>query len=105
MGDLVLVHHENQPIVYARIEAIEPDVKKNWFQVSLMILTIPPQSVTWILREEYINGEGFTMGGKPMKLERVKRDLSGLPSEENGGAAKSKGPCKTSKVLKFKKQH
>ena len=61
-GDLVLVHYEEQPVVYARIQAIEPDIKRDWFQVTLLILTIPHQVVTWILREEYINGGPFTMG-------------------------------------------
>lgn len=104
VGDLVLVHYENQPVVYARIETIEPDVKKDWFQVSLTVLTIPSQDVTWILREEYIHGESFTMGGKAMKLERVE---SGAVSRREPGpvepATKSRGAGKPSKVVEFKK--
>lgn len=103
-GDLVLVYYEDQPVVYARIEAIEPDVKKDWLQVSLTILTIPLQSVTWVLREEYVNGEGFTMGGKPMKLERVESGVFNRGPEERDASGKSKGPEKP-KVLAFKKQH
>ena len=72
-GDVVLVHHKDKPALYARIEAIEPDVKKDWFQVTLLLLILPAQVVTWILREEYINGTPFTMGGKAMRLEKVKR--------------------------------
>jgi hypothetical protein len=72
-GDVVLVHQKDKPALYARIEAIGPDVKKDWFQVTLLLLTLPAQVVTWILREEYINGAPFTMGGKPMRLEKVKR--------------------------------
>jgi len=105
VGDLVLVHYEDQPVVYARIEAIEPDIKKDWLRVSLMILTIPLQTVTWILREEYINGEGFTMGGKLMKLERVESAVSGQTPGEGGSASRLKGQEKPSKVLAFKKQH
>ena len=105
-GDLVLVHYEDQPVVYARIEAIEPDIKKDWLQVSLLILTIPFQSVTWILREEYINGEGFTMGGKAMKIERVESPVSNRKMPGEGGIPSgTKGPEKPSKVLAFKKQH
>ncbi len=40
-GDVVLVHHEEKPALYARIEAIGPDVKKDWFQVTLLLLTLP----------------------------------------------------------------
>lgn len=105
VGDLVLVHYEDQPVVYARIEAIEPDIKKDWLQVSLTILTIPLQTVTWILREEYIHGEGFTMGGKAMKLERVERAASGRTPGDGEPASRSRGPEKPSKVLAFKKQH
>jgi len=104
-GDLVLVHYENQPVVYARIQAIEPDIKRDWFQVTLLILTIPHQVVTWILREEYINGEPFTMGGKDMKLETVKVDPSGRsPGGERPGSG-PKGSEKSQKVVALKKQH
>ena len=72
-GDLVLIYHEEQPTVFARIEYIEPDIKKNWYHVTLLLLTIPSQTVTWILRDQYINGEVFTMGGKAMRLEKVKK--------------------------------
>ena len=104
-GDLLLVYYEDQPVVYARIDAIEPDVKKDWLQVSLTILTIPLQAVTWILREGYVNGEGFTMGGKAMKLERLERPVLNRPPEEPTVPAKTKGPEKPTKVLAFKKQH
>ena len=40
-GDVVLVHYQDQPMAYARIEAITPDVKKDWFQVTLLLLTVP----------------------------------------------------------------
>ena len=105
VGDMVLVYYEDQPVVYARIEAVEPDIKRDWFQVSLLILTIPLQHVTWILREEYINGEGFTMGGKPMKLERVESAVPAAAPGEGGVPSKPKGPEKPSKVVTFKKQH
>jgi hypothetical protein len=32
---------------------------------------MPPQLVTWILRDVYINGGEFTMNGKRMRLEKV----------------------------------
>jgi hypothetical protein len=93
-GDLVLVYYQETPTVYARIESIEPDMKKDWYQVGLLLLTIPAQTVTWILREEYINGTSFTMGGQSMRLEEVKR-VSQSPEREDTG--------KPAKVLPFKK--
>jgi hypothetical protein len=70
-NDIVLIHLETQPIGFARVEAILPDAKPEWFQVRLLLLQVPLQTVTWILRPAYINGEPFTMGGKQMRLEKV----------------------------------
>jgi hypothetical protein len=104
-GDVVLIHYQDQPMAYARIEGISPDVKKDWYQVTLLFLTLPAQSVTWILRDEYINGSSFTMGGQAMRLEKVKRVLSGGAPQGNGQPQGSKSSEKTSKVIAFKKQH
>ncbi|MDI6852646.1 MAG: hypothetical protein QME75_03435 [Deltaproteobacteria bacterium] len=71
INDLVLVYLENQPAFYARIEDINPDVKKGWYQVELLALTLPPQALVWILEEAQIQGEEFTMGGKPVRLVLV----------------------------------
>ena len=69
--DIVLIYFEESPLVFARIESISPDIKKDWYQVKILLLQVPLQTVTWILREAYINGAPFTMNGKAMKLERV----------------------------------
>ncbi len=79
-GELVLVHYQDKPTLYGRIEAIELDPKKGWYRVTLLLLTIPPQVVTWILREEYIDGETFTMGGNAMRLA----DVQGVPAQTKG---------------------
>lgn len=68
INDLVLVHVDREPAFYARINDINPDVKKGWYQVELLVLTLPPQTLVWILEEAHIQGEEFTMGGTPMKL-------------------------------------
>ncbi len=70
-NDIVLIHMENQPMAFARIEAIHPDHKPDWYHVKLLLLQIPLQVVTWILRTAYINGDTFTMDGRPIRLERV----------------------------------
>jgi hypothetical protein len=70
-GDILLVHHKGQPVSYARVEDITADHKAPWWQITLLILAVPAQKVTWILREEYIDGGDFTMGGETMRLERL----------------------------------
>ena len=71
VGDLVLIHISEKPATYARVEAIEPDVKPGWWRARLLVLTIPIQMVVWILERDQIDGKPFTMGGTPIRLERV----------------------------------
>jgi len=68
IGDVVIIHIENKPSVYARIESIEADVKPRWYQVKLLFLSFPPQEVTWILKREYIEGSPFTMKDIPIQI-------------------------------------
>ena len=70
-GDILLIHHKGKAVSYARVEHIAADVKAPWWQITLLILSLPTQKVTWILREEYIDGDEFTMGGETMRLERL----------------------------------
>lgn len=70
-NDIILIYYEGQPVSFARIESILPDVKKDWYHVKLLLLQVPLQTVTWILRDVYINGEEFTMGGNRMRMEKV----------------------------------
>jgi hypothetical protein len=70
-NDIVLIYLEQEPLSFARIESIEPDIKRDWYHVKLLLLQMPLQTVTWILRDIYINGEPYTMGGKAMRLEKV----------------------------------
>ncbi|HIC86008.1 MAG TPA: hypothetical protein EYP06_06910 [Desulfobacterales bacterium] len=101
IGDVVLVYYHDNPAVYGRIEAIEPDIKPGWYQVTLLLLTIPSQTVTWILRREYINGEPFTMGGNPMRLEEVKRRVD--PEQATELKRDKKGPGGPARIIPFKK--
>ncbi|MCF8032654.1 MAG: hypothetical protein K9K66_06725 [Desulfarculaceae bacterium] len=91
-GDILLIHKENQPVVYARVEEILADVKPHWWQLRLLILHPPAQEATWILREEYIDGGEFTMGGDPLRLERLgppqpAQPAPPEPAEEPGAKA------------------
>ena len=69
--DIVLIYFEEKPLSFARIESILPDSKPDWYHVKLLLLQLPLQVVTWILRDAYINGETFTMNGKRVRLEKV----------------------------------
>ncbi len=71
INDLVLVHVDNQPGFFARIEDISPDFKPGWWQVKLLVLTSPLQVYTWILDEHQIEGAPYTMGGTPIQLEKI----------------------------------
>ena len=102
-GEIVLIYYKDQPTTYARIESIEPDIKKGWYQVTLLLLSIPTQTVIWILRESYIDGEPFTMGGMPMRLEEVKRSLIKRETEGPIRSKEKKGPKKPGKVIPFRK--
>ncbi len=103
IGELVLIHYQDQPAVYARIEAVEPDIKRDWYQVKLLLLTIPAQEVTWILREAYVDGAPFTMGGQNLWLELLRS-----PPKESGPQGKTpaappeKGETRRGTVIPFR---
>ncbi|MFP4309477.1 MAG: hypothetical protein ACLFRG_07420 [Desulfococcaceae bacterium] len=100
--DIVLIYMEDNPVGFARIEDIQADAKPDWYHVDLLLLQIPPQPVTWILRNAYINGDEFTMNGTRMRLELVEspaatetkdaepREESSEPDAEDEEAPKGK---------------
>jgi hypothetical protein len=71
INDLVLVYLEHKPAFYARINDINPDVKRGWYQVELLVLTLPPQNLVWIIEADHLEGQEFTMGGSAVKLVLV----------------------------------
>jgi hypothetical protein len=92
--DLVLIYFEGKPLAFARIESILPDSKKDWYHVKLLLLQIPLQVVTWILKDVYINGAEFTMNGKKMRLEMVESpvETERSDSQEDKEAKKEIAP-------------
>jgi hypothetical protein len=103
-GDLILVHVEDKPAFFARIEWIEADAKRGWYQVALLVLRVPLVQITWILRQEYLDGATFTMGGKKVEIERVVPPVEKTPPEQEGepekkAAARRKTDHKTGKVI------
>jgi hypothetical protein len=90
-NDLVLIHYEDKPLSFARIEEILADHKPDWYHVRLLLLQAPLQEVTWILRTAYINGESFTMEGKKMRLELVKRPSKQPPAPAEASRSAKEG--------------
>jgi hypothetical protein len=102
VGDVVLVYMENSPAFFARVEEIYADMKPEWFQVKLLVLQVPLLTITWILREAYLNGKEFTMGGRPLRIEKVT-----VPSEEDAEAQPEntrKNPAAKPELVVPKKQ-
>jgi hypothetical protein len=109
-NDVVLIYFEDRPISFARIEDISPDVKKDWYHVKLLLLQVPLQVVTWILRDIYINGGEFTMEGKKVRLEKVVCPKGiGPPDKEKSVPEEKSKEKKDRKVISLadlnKKQH
>jgi hypothetical protein len=92
--DIVLIHFEDKPLTFARIEDISADHKPGWYQVRLMLLQIPIQVVTWILRDAYIGGGEFTMNGKRMRLEKVTAPEEAVDADPPGPGPKAPAPVK-----------
>lgn len=93
VGDLVLVVMETPlSCLYALVRAFERDQKKQgeWWSISLHLLSLPPQEISWILRPEQFTGqEIFTMGGDKRFMKAVDLGQFPLPEddEDNGGDA------------------
>ena len=96
MGDVVLIAAENpQMLAFAVITDIVRDTtrKDPWWDVSLRMLSVPLQSVTWTLRTDQMCGrEIFTMGGD----KRFMAPVLILPADE--GKADSDAPAPNNDV-------
>ncbi len=108
-NDLVLIYFEDNPLVFARIEGIAPDAKPNWYHVKLLMLQLPLQAVTWILRDVYIEGQEFTMNGKRLRLEKVEppvepAEAPDTTEDASPAAASSKGQTNIISLADLKKQ-
>ena len=103
-NDIVLIYFEDKPLVFARIEDILADSKPNWYHVKLLLLQVPLQVVTWILRDVYINGGEFTMNGKRMRLEKIKSPETPQQTAPDEKDLNEETPASTSngaKVISF----
>jgi hypothetical protein len=100
IGDIVLIYREEEPAFFARIEDISADKKADWYQVRLLILQIPLTETTWLLREEYINGEAFTIDSGSIRMEEIRGAEQAVPrSELSDSDASEEGVSVDNKVI------
>jgi hypothetical protein len=113
-GDIILIYFEGKPLAFARIEEILPNSKPSWYHVKLLMLQVPVHTITWILRDSYINGAEFTMNGKKIRIEHVvcPDDIDDISADqidqkasqaqniESGGSEKTK-TLEGAKVISF----
>lgn len=100
INDIVLIYLEDSPVSFARIESILPDAKKDWYHIKLLMLQIPLQVVTWILKEDYLNGDEFFMNGKQMKLKKVECPIQELSEFSPSNPATQSEQTKKNHLLK-----
>ncbi len=101
IGDVVVLAGENpQMLAFAIITDINRDRtrKDAWWHVSMQMLSVPLQSITWTLRTEQMCGrEIFTMGGDkrfmaPVRIAvKHRNDPLAHGKGEDGGSVKKKG--------------
>ena len=103
-NDVILIYLEDKPLSFARIEKISPDIKKDWYHVKLLMLQVPLQVATWILRDIYIQGQEFTMGGKKIRLEPVVCPKEPDPSGEKQKKSQTPDAGKVISLADLKKK-
>ncbi len=79
-GEVLLIHFNEQPSFFVRVERIEADHKKGWWRLHMLILTIPLQNMVWILDDEQMRGAAFTMQGHPVRIEAVNAPAPEAPT-------------------------
>lgn len=78
-GDIIAVHINGALSFHARVEEVLPDVKKGWRRLRFLALTIPRREISWILEPTQLDGEEFSMGGTPVRIERLHEPVPADP--------------------------
>jgi len=81
-GEVLLTYFQDKPGFFIRVENVERDRKKGWWRMTFLILAIPLQTLTWILDDDQMRGSDFTMGGQPLRIERVAAPDTTFPQVE-----------------------
>lgn len=92
-GDVVLVAVENnKSVFYAVITDIVRDETRRdeWWNLTMQVLSVPPQQVVWTLRESQFSGrEIFTMAGDGRFMKAVDFTVVRPPAEQKGAEEKT----------------
>ena len=103
-GDLLLVAVEkSKSVFYALVtEIVRDDSRRDeWWNLTLQVLSVPPQQVVWTLREPQFTGqEIFTMGGDGRFMQAVDFGAPKPVPEKKGPRKKATGPRPLLKRLK-----
>lgn len=102
--DLALIHIEHKPAFFARVEDISPDHKRGWWHVKLFILALPLKVVTWTIDEEQIRGAEFTMGGTPVRIEKIHPPEEEEPEDSDAEHEPAGKPHKQARILTLHKK-
>lgn len=70
-GEVVLIHLNGDPAYFARVDRIEPDLKDGWWKLEFLLLALPTERITWVIREEHMAGAPFMIGETPIRIEQV----------------------------------
>ena len=96
INDIVLIVADKpQMLSYALVTGIERDTSKRdeWWQVTMQLLAIPPQQITWILRTPQMTGmEIFTMNSEKRFIKAVAFSQTTVPPRQKKTAATKKKP-------------
>jgi hypothetical protein len=82
MEGISIFYSENRPLFYVYTEDIVADVKPDWWSCTFIALVPEPFRFTLLLREEYLYGKEFTMGGIPKVIKPLKDiDIKSAPTQ------------------------
>ena len=105
-GDIVLIAIEKpKSILYALVENIDRDQEKReeWWNFTMHLLSVPPQKVTWILREPQFTGkEIFTMGNEGRFMQAVELNSPVPDKKAKKKVSQQKTPKKTTTLRRVK---
>lgn len=78
ISDVVIIFQGHIPVKFVHVVNIEPDAKKGWWKVTFMDVGMPAMMWTWLLDNDQIEGQEFTMGGIPHRVQLYSR-ASAIP--------------------------
>jgi len=99
-GEVILIYIQEEPAFFARVEEVTADVKKGWWRMTFTILSIPLDTQSWLLDDDQMRGQAFTMNKVPVRIERVEKPAS-LKQEQPQPKKEKPGDDGESNVVSF----